>query len=189
MRLGAMRVFFEGTGTSRVSSTVSGALRPPFRVYFDYRLAGLWIHLPGMVAFFLIITGFFAGDAGVMLSSLLPMGIAFYHQPLVREMPQIEVSAEGLFVDGLGLICWDDIIAVELEEMPIGSRLHAELHIETADTIEAVLEDQRGLTFARSLQLMIWRLDDMNELTVKLDRLRVHTDDLMAEIRHRRFHR
>lgn len=186
-----MRVFFEGTrtGTGRLSGTLNGDLRPPFRVYFDYHLAGLWIHLPGFVAFFLIITGFFAGDAGVMLLSLLPMGVAFYHQPLVREMPQIEISADGLFLDGLGLICWEDIISVELEEMEIGGRPHAELHIETADTIEAVLEDQRGLTLARSLQVMIWRLDEMNELTVKLNRLRVHTDDLMAEIRHRRFHR
>lgn len=183
-----MRVFFESAGVSRGGSSgrVPGELRPPFRVYFDRHLAGSWIQLPGFVAFFLIIAGFFAGDAGVMLSSLLPMGTAFYHQPLIRDMPQIEVSADGLFLDGLGLICWENITAVELQA---GGRTHAELLIETRDTIESVLEDQIGLSLARSLQVMVWRLDDMNELSVKLDRLRVDTGDLMAEIRHRRFHR
>lgn len=187
--MGEMKSFFEGTGIHYAPTPAAGDLRPPFRVYFDRHLAGMWIHLPGMVAFFLIITGFFAGDAAVMLLSILPMGVAFYHQPLIRDMPQIEVSADGLFLDGLGLICWEDIIAVELEEMEIGGRPYAELQIQTKDTIETVLEDQRGLTLARSIQVMVWRLDDLDELTVKLNRLRVDTSDLMAEIRHRRFDR
>jgi hypothetical protein len=186
-----MRSFFQSSSGAVRSGggMANGDLRPPFRVYFDHHLAGMWIHLPGMLAFFLIITGFFAGDAAVMLLSLLPMGVAFYHRPLISEMPQMEISADGLFLDGLGLICWEDILSVELDEMIIGGRPHAELLIETADTVEAVLEDQKGLTLARSLQVMIWRLEDMNELTVKLTRLRVDTGDLMAEIRHRRFHR
>ena len=184
-----MRSFFESPGIHYAPVRAAGDLRPPFRVYFDQHLAGMWIHLPGFVAFFFILTGFFAGDAVVMLLSLLPMGVAFYHQPLIREMPQMEVSADGLFLDGLGLICWEDILSVELEETEIGGRYHAELLIQTKDTIESVLEDQRGLTLARSLQLMVWRLEDLDELTVKLTRLRVDTSDLTAEIRHRRFQR
>lgn len=167
----------------------TGAARPPFRVFFDRRYGETWVYGPGVIAFLLIVSGYLSGDALVMLTSLFPMSISFYHQPLIRGMPQLEVNADGLFLDGLGLICWEDMATVELEEFGAGRRTISELIIETREPLELVLQEQKGLTLARSLQIMVWRLEDADAVAVRL--MRLHTDpaDLMAEIRHRRYGR
>lgn len=167
----------------------TGAARPPFRVFFDRRQGGTWVYGPSIIAAFLIVTGFLAGDPLVMLTSLFPMSVSYFHQPLIRGMPQLEVNADGLFLDGLGLICWEDMATVELEEFEAGRRVISELIIETRDPLERVLQEQKGLTLARSLQIMVWRLEDVDAVAVKLMRLRTDPADLMAEIRHRRYPR
>ncbi len=160
---------------------------PPLRVYFLDGIIQPLVFGTGIVALLLIITGFVNQDGFVMLMSLIPMAVAGYHLPMrLNDRPQLIIDDDGLFVEGLGSIIWLDITDIDLRAVTSDDPDSVpELVITTRESIEYTIEPQADLTIARTFQVMVWRLEELNVLRIRLHTLNVDPDFLFAEVRRR----
>ncbi len=166
--------------------TAPGDPEQPLRIFFNPDSGRAVVYGAGAIAFFMILYGFINTDAFLMLTSLVPMAVSAYHLPAMHnEKPQIEVFDQGLYLDGLGVIPWEAVVDIEILDPESGETTIPELIVETRDSIEAVIDPQRGLTLMRTFQIMVWRLEELNLLRVKLHQLNVDPDFLGADIRRR----
>lgn len=182
-----MNVGQNQSGTDRPSDRVRGAAEPPVRIFFLDNIAGLTIYGSGALSMMMILVGFFSGDPVVMLASLFPMALAAYHLPIRRnDHPQIVVTDHGLFLDGLGVIPWRETTDVDLwgpeSEETDGEN---ELVVTTKHAIEFTIEPQMDLTLFRTFQVMVWRLEELNVIRIRLEPLNVEPAFLAGEARRR----
>ncbi len=166
----------------------------PQDIFFVKDQARPTIWASGILAFCLIASGFVLADPVLMLTSLMPMAVSAYHLPMARnDRPQVILSQAGIFIDGLGLIPWVDIQSAELwdplsVEGATGSGsaiVGTELIIETRHHIEFTIDPQQDLTLARTFQVMVWRLEELNIVRVRMDPLDIDPVDFAGEVRRR----
>ncbi len=161
------------------------ATKEPLRIFFERSVGRPIVYGAGALALLLILYGFFRQDAVLMLSSLMPMAFSAFHLPALRnDQPQIEVHDEGLYLDGLGLIPWAEITDIELEDPETTTAGH-EIVIATRESLEMCIVPQRDLTLMRTFQIMVWRLEELSVLRIRLRNLNVDADYLFGDIRAR----
>ncbi len=159
----------------------------PLHIFFADGLARGTIWSSGTVAGALIILGFVSGDPLLMLSSLMPMAVSAYHLPMAQnDRAQLVLTDQGVFIDGLGVIPWTEIQNAALWDPQApqdadGYRPGAdaaldpavELILETRHAIEFTVDPQMDLSLMRTFQVMVWRLEELNVLRIRLEPLNV----------------
>ncbi len=167
---------------------VSGDER--YEVYFTEGRGRMAIWLSGVFALVLILGGFILADPILMLTSLMPMAVSGYHLPMARnERPQIVICEQGLTIDGLGHVDWAEVHDIDLWEpagldhSAFGTETLSELIVETTHNIEFTIDPQQDMTLMRTFQVMVWRLEELNVVRIRLGLLDVDPDLLVRRAR------
>ncbi|MGF1454220.1 MAG: hypothetical protein ACFB6R_02450 [Alphaproteobacteria bacterium] len=180
-----------------MSKRGAGPNEEPFEIFFAEGRGEIAIWLAGGFALALILSGFILADPILMLTSLMPMAVSAYHLPMARnDHPQLVISARGITIDGLGHMDWEEIQNVDLWEpagldhSAFGTETLSELIVETASNIEFTIDPQQDMSLIRTFQVMVWRLEELNIVRVRLGPLDVDPDALVrrarTELRHSR---
>jgi len=92
--------------------------------------------------------------------ALLALGFAYYNYPLLETGKQrIGCGQYGVFAEGLGIISWRSIKAIELKQLDVRGSIDHELLIMLEDPLErALLVDWRRRPFYRFLMRLPWSL-------------------------------
>lgn len=159
----------------------------PLRIFFVHDYGRPVVYAAATMAILLIIVGYARQDAIMMILSLMPIAASAYHLPAMQNInPQLIVSDEGIFVDGLGVIPWNAISEVELFNADPEETEDSELILKTSEALEYILQPQTDLTLMRTFQIMIWRLEDIDVIRLQLSPLNVDPGVLFQDVRRRR---
>lgn len=105
------------------------------------------------------------------LLALVPAG-AFYHNlPLLKSgKPRLGAGQYGLFIDGLGLLQWRAIGAIDLVENEFRGTLYRDLEVALNEPVsDALILDWRVRPLARRLMRLPWSWRSGGIIRVPLD--------------------
>ncbi len=168
--------------------------KEPLRIFFNDGIGRPIVYGAGILAFVLILYGFIREDVVLMLLSLVPMAFSGYHLPaLHNDRPQVIVADRGLYLDGLGLIPWEEIEEIDYYDPSLDeddderdedvALLPPEIVVLTSHSLEVVIDPQSDLTLSRTFQIMAWRLEELDLIRLRLGILNVDPDFLITDMR------
>lgn len=123
---------------------------------------------------------------------LLPAAVAYYNLPLIESgRPRLGSGEYGLFIEGLGLVSWRAVDAIEKVDTIVRGVPASELHVLLKRPLpEALLADWRQRPLARRLMRLPWFRTSATELCIPLDILDRPPDEIHATLlRMWRYHR
>ncbi|MEM8785480.1 MAG: hypothetical protein AAGF19_06470, partial [Pseudomonadota bacterium] len=80
----------------------------------------------------MVFAGLVRGAPIMFPIAILPALVGTYHYPMVKkDLPQLRIDQDGLFVDGLGTLAWADIRTVLFRESYVRMMSNAVVVVET----------------------------------------------------------
>ncbi|NWG46336.1 MAG: hypothetical protein HXY25_07280 [Alphaproteobacteria bacterium] len=134
-----------------------------------------------IAAFIFLLTGHVAVAVFGVASAL----VALHYRPMIdQKKPQVATFEDGLFVDGLGLLPWQDIAQARVVHSWLRAIRMTECRIETRRPVRDVVRPQTNGLF-RMLQTRIWTQPAPDRLTLKLTAVKGAADGLEDALRAR----
>ncbi|MGK2740699.1 hypothetical protein ACSHT0_07370 [Tepidicaulis sp. LMO-SS28] len=125
-------------------------------------------------------------------ATLICFAVAFYHLPLVlRRRPPLLLHPEGLEIEGLGLLPWEQIAGIRLYNRAVRTIRNAEMYLILNAPLERALartidpEDAKSALPGRRYMFSICKILSEGELTLRLEPLAVSPEQLGDVIRAR----
>lgn len=146
----------------------------------------------GLVAVAFVVIGMLRDLPLLALLGVFPLAGVFYNLPLLETgKPRLGAGQYGLFLEGLGLIAWRGIEAIDLVPDYVRGTLFQELHVTLRLPLDqALIADWRRRPFPRSLMRLAWRRRRDGVLRIPLDIMDQPPGDIHATLqRIWRFHR
>jgi len=139
--------------------------------------------LLGLFLLSLAVTRF---DGILLLAAIAAFGVAYYYAPLTfRRHPPLQVSPEGFYIEGLGLLPWSKIAGIRIYNKAVRNIRNAELYLILHAPIEKAVVREREPESWRRYMYSVWKPVSEGELTVKLEPLAVSPEQLGDVIRAR----
>jgi hypothetical protein len=116
------------------------------------------VYVVGLVGACLATVGVAVDNVFLIALALVAIGFAYYNYPLIETgKPRIGCGQHGIFAEGLGIISWRSIKAIELKQLDARGSTDNELHIALEYPLErALLVDWRRRPFYRFLMRLPW---------------------------------
>lgn len=116
--------------------------------------------------------------------AVVPAGAAYYNLPLLETgRPRIGAGQYGLFIEGLGLVSWRSIDAIEIAETMQRGDVTRDLAIALKQPIpEALLADWRRRPIARKLMRLPWKKASKTAIRIPLDILDRPAEEIHATL-------
>ncbi len=109
---------------------------------------------------------------------------AYYNLPLVETgRPRLGAGQYGIFLEGLGLVPWRAVTAIETVTTYVHGASGSELHIALKRPVsEVLLADWRKRPLARKLMRRPWSLKSPSTIRIPLDILDRPADEITANL-------
>jgi hypothetical protein len=129
--------------------------------------------------------GFAIDNAFLIALALFAFGFAYYNFPLLETgKPRIGAGQYGIFAEGLGIIGWRSIKALELVPVEMRGSLSNELRIVLEAPLErALIADWRKRPFYRYLMRLPWTAASGDIIRIPLDVFDRPADEIMHSFR------
>lgn len=101
----------------------------------------------------------------------VPAAAAYYNLPLLETgRPRIGAGQYGLFIEGLGLVAWRAIEAIEISETMLRGDVTRDLQLTLKQPVpEALLADWRRRPMARRFMRLPWKMASKTTIRIPLD--------------------
>ncbi len=139
------------------------------------------VYVVGFVGAVLATIGVAIDNIVLIGLSLCALGFAYYNFPLLETgKPRIGAGQYGIFAEGLGILAWRSIKAIELVPVDIRGSTSNELRITLEDPLDrALLVDWRKRPFYRFLMRLPWTIGSGNIIRIPLDVFDRPADEIM----------
>jgi hypothetical protein len=108
--------------------------------------------------------------------------VAYFYYPLKERTPRIGAGQYGIFIDGLGLISWRAVEAIERVAFTSRVARTYELQIHLRTPLEtALLADWRKLPIWRLLMKLPWHMKRDNVIRIPLEPFEPPADEIRSK--------
>lgn len=144
-----------------------------YTVGYSPDMAQARVYGVGGAGIVLLVTAFFQSSVVLFVLGCAAVLFAAHFLPMADpKQPRIGASQYGAFAEGLGLIAWRDIEAIEHVTIAVRTITTHELQLKLKRPItSALLADWRSLPWYRLLMHLPWRMSDGNVIRMPLDTL------------------
>jgi hypothetical protein len=152
-------------------STVSQDDMHGYTVAYEREELSFPVYVVGFIGAVLATIGVAIDNVVLIALSLCAFGFAYYNYPLLETgRPRVGAGQYGIFAEGLGILAWRSIKAIELVPVEVRGTIGNELRVTLEDPLDrALLVDWRKRPFYRFLMRLPWSLRPGNVVRIPLD--------------------
>ena len=154
-------------------------------VRFDPKGGEMAVYGGALVSAFMLSLAVAWWHIGMLIGSLLCLGIVLYYLPKVLKRPALVITEHGLFVDGLGVLPWVVVAHAEMVDKAIRSIRNAEIHLTLTGPLDNVLEPLAQKSIWRNYMYKIWSQPNPGSITFKMEPLWASPDEIFSAIKAR----
>jgi hypothetical protein len=139
------------------------------------------VYVVGFAGAVLATIGFAIDNVILIAIALCAFGFAYYNYPLLETgKPRIGAGQYGIFAEGLGILAWRSIEAIELVPVEIRGSTSNELRITFDGGLDrALIVDWRKRPFYRYLMRLPWSVSGKSTIRIPLDVFDRPADEIM----------
>ncbi|WP_298813685.1 hypothetical protein [uncultured Roseibium sp.] len=141
-----------------------------------------------LLGLMMAVVGVVAGLPLLSLAALLPLGIAFWHYPMVEKgQPQLGANEDGLFVDRIGFINWAAVSEIDIKRTSVRNIILVRLEILLNCPLGEAINKDQALPPWKNLMLRNWRRvrseTNCDAVIVNLHTLAADPDEIFQRLR------
>ncbi|MEJ8473414.1 hypothetical protein [Roseibium algae] len=139
-------------------------------------------------AFGFVVLGLFGGVDMLAYLAIVPLGAAFWYFPMIdRSNPQLAANDEGLFIERIGFIDWDNIQTMALSKTAVRSIELVTLEIDLASSLPEAIKKKHVFPSWKSFMTRNWskssQPDGTDHLAIQLNTLEGMPDEILDRLR------
>lgn len=141
-----------------------------------------------LLGLIMVVVGIAAGLPLLSLAALVPLGIAYWHYPMVEKgHPQLGANEDGLFVERIGFINWAAVHEIDIKRTSVRNIILVCLEIQLNCPLKEAIKKDQALPPWKKLMLRNWRCrrneTDRDTVIVNLHTLAADPDEIFQRIR------
>lgn len=160
----------------------------PFAIGFEKSGGESLVYGSAVVGAILVLVGSVAGMPYLAAGAIIPLGIAFWHFPMVdRSQPQLGANRDGLFVERIGFIDWAAIRDLALSETAVRSIRLVSLEIHLTRPLPEAVSKPQAFPLWKQVMMRNWSVyrqaDGTDVLKVRLHPLTNDPEQILTRVR------
>ncbi|WP_152503005.1 hypothetical protein [Labrenzia sp. THAF82] len=141
-----------------------------------------------LLGLIMVVVGIAADLPLLSLAALVPLGIAYWHYPMVEKgHPQLGANEDGLFVERIGFINWAAVHEIDIKRTSVRNIILVRLEIQLNCPLKEAIKKDQALPPWKKLMLRNWRCrrneTDRDTVIVNLHTLAADPDEIFQRIR------
>ncbi|MTH96309.1 hypothetical protein [Roseibium sp. RKSG952] len=159
----------------------------PFAIGFERANGEALVYGSMVLGVIFLGVSFAAGIPLLAIAALVPLGIAFWHYPMVeKQQPQLGANEDGLFVERIGFIGWGSIRSLDIKRTNVRSITVTTLNILLNRGLDASVTKRQKFPLWKRIMIRNWKLHHREHgrdmISVRLHTLTTQPDEVLDKI-------